>query len=304
MSACSDIQARVLTLLGQPGATRVPLPLVAQRPKDLTAEILAAAALGNGLCAYVYPVLPGKITDDAPFVFVEEGDLRVRILERPSLTKGGPNAWQIADDIANFLHWQPKAAGTGLDALLEHPLQLKGYQQVADQETRLVDVVFGATYRASAGMAPVVPFTGDFDSASEGLQACCQAQLQGTLTGNVPVLILRDHDLESQVAGCGNASKIEILPPLPASALQGVPFVFFSDYQVKIRVTEYPQVNDGPDIYDLIEEVMGALHWQSFGNFLGHPLQLDQRPVDLKDNLDRREAEITFHAVLGFQPEN
>lgn len=304
MSAASDIQAAVMALLGQPDALRVPVPLVAQRPKDLTTEILNAAALGNGLCAYVYPVLPARVQEDTPFVFVDEGEVRVRILERPGLTKGGPNAFQLADDIANFLHWQPKAAGSALDALLAHPLQIQRIQAVSDQETRLVDVVFNATYRGSGGTAPGVPFQGDFTSAAEGLQACFQAQIAGSLPSPVPVLKQLDHDLASDILSAGNAAKIEILPPLPASALQGVPFVFFNQYQVKVRVTEYPQINEGPDVYDLTEQVMAALHWQSFGNFLGHPLQLAAQPINLKDNLDSRECHILFNAVLGFEPES
>jgi hypothetical protein len=310
MSLSASIQDSVAALLALPGALRVNVPIVERRPKELGDAIQAAAALGGGLCAHILPVLPVKIVDEAPFVHVERGELIVRFVEKPNLSAGtGANAWQLADDACTALHYAPKAAGTALGGILAHPLTLASdcLQSVegktdAGDDVRVVDVKFNANYTLSPGPATAVAIDNTFPSVAEALQACCQAQLRGSLSQPVPVFLRRDHDLASQIERAGNPVMIEVLTPMPARALQDVPFVFFERYEVRVKVTEYPPINSGLDAYEVVEEVMAALHWQTFGgDFLSYPLQLAERPTEWKDNLDRREIDVIFNATLGIE---
>ncbi len=304
MSASASIQLAIAALLGGDGALRVPVPIVARREKELAAEIEAAAARGTGLCGYVVPVLPSSAVEDSPRVFFDRAEVRVRLVEEPGRNGTGVSAWQLADDVAAALQWQPRAAGTPLAGLLSHPLHLaaNAVETVSDARLRLVDVIFTATYAPPARTVAAAAFTPAEKSAADDLQAAVVAQLTAGLSLPAPVLARRDHDLASDIASAGHALRIQVQPPRPAGALQGVPFVFFDRYEVRVRITEQPALNTGPDAYDLIEDVALALHWQNPGGMLAHPLQLAPRCMSLTDSLTEREIDVIFNATLGFQP--
>ncbi len=61
MSASADLQDAIIELLGQAGALRVNVPVIARRTKELAREIEAAAA-NHGLCVWVMPPLPTSAT--------------------------------------------------------------------------------------------------------------------------------------------------------------------------------------------------------------------------------------------------
>lgn len=304
MSTAATIQLALAALLGADGALRSPVPVVARREKEFAAEIEAAAARGAGLCALVMPVLPTSAVADSPRVFFDRAEARVRLVEEPARNTTGCSAWRLADDVAAALQWQPRAAGTPLAGLLAHPLHLASaaVETVSDARLRLVDVIFTATYALPARTVPTAAFTPEFQSAADDLQAACVAQLTAGLSLRAPVLAQRDHDLASDIASAGHPLRVQVLPPRPAGALQGVPFVFFDRYEVRVRITEQPALNTGPDAYDLAEDVAGALHWQPFAGFLAHPLQLAPRCMQLTDSLTTREIDVIFHAALGFEP--
>jgi hypothetical protein len=147
MSASADLQDAIIELLGQPGALRVNIPLVARRTKDLAREIEAAAA-NHGLCIWVMPPLPTSALQGNPFVFFDKAEIRIRVVEQPAMNDTGADAYDLIDDIANALQWQPKEEGTKLGAILAHPLQLasRPCEMVEDPTYRFIDVVFEAAY--------------------------------------------------------------------------------------------------------------------------------------------------------------
>lgn len=305
MSASSSIQTAIAELLGVGEALRRPVPIVARRPHELAATIAEAGAKSAGLCAVVMPVLPLSIQDDMPGVFVDRGEIRVRLIEEPSRNATGVSAWMLADDAAQALHWSPKVAGTALGAVLAHPLQLapRAVETAEDARMRIVDVIFHATYQLPSRVVPAVPFTPEFASAADDLQAAIVAQLGHLLTPGVPRFAVRDRDLGNATARSGHPLKIEVQVPRPARALQGAPFVFFESYDVRVKISELTAINrSGVDAYDLVEDVATTLHWQPFAGMLAHPLQLQRRPTEMLDDPQRREIEVLFTAAFGFQP--
>jgi hypothetical protein len=142
MSASSDLQLAIEEMLAAPNALRVPVPVVRRRTKEIGAEIEAAAA-NHGLCIYVMPPLPTQIAEGTAVVFIESAEIRVRIVEQPALNSTGADAYDLVDDVMTGLHWQPFAS------ILAHPLQLAGRpaEMVEDPRTRIIDVIFNATYQ-------------------------------------------------------------------------------------------------------------------------------------------------------------
>ena len=100
------------------------------------------------LCVYVMPPLPTRAMQGVPFVFFEAAEIRVRVIEQPQTNATGADAYDLVDDIAAALHWQPREEGTQLGAILAHPLQLatRPTAMVEDPNTRIIDVIFEATY--------------------------------------------------------------------------------------------------------------------------------------------------------------
>ncbi|HSI10721.1 MAG TPA: hypothetical protein VK961_01695 [Chthoniobacter sp.] len=147
MSASSDLQTAIIELLGQPGALRVNVPLVARRTKEMAADIEAAAA-NQGLCIFVMPPLPTSTLQGNPFVFFDKAEVRVRIVEQPAMNQAGADAYDLVDDVANALHWQPKSDGTQLGNILAHPLQLasRPCELIDDPQARIIEVIFEAVY--------------------------------------------------------------------------------------------------------------------------------------------------------------
>jgi hypothetical protein len=147
MSASADLQSAVAELLAQPGALRVNVPIVSRRTLEIGAEVEAAAA-DKGLCLYVMPPLPTSALQGNPFVFFDKAELRVRIVEQPAMNQTGADAYDLVDDVANALHWQPRAEGTALGAILAHPLQLadRPTEMIADPQARIIEVIFEAVY--------------------------------------------------------------------------------------------------------------------------------------------------------------
>jgi hypothetical protein len=158
-------------------------------------------------------------------------------------------------------------------------------------------------------------------SASADIQSAIAALLEapGALPVNAPVIKRREKEMASDLdagAAVTNGLCIFVMPPVPTSALQGVPFVFFDGYEVRVRIIELPQMNTtGADSYELIDAVALALHWQPKTNdsplagMLAHPLQIARRPVEMiegtasaagmpYDGKFLRIADVVFNAVL------
>lgn len=179
MSASSELQLAIEAMLGTAGALRVAVPIVKRRTKDLPNDIDAAAA-NHGLCIFVMPPLPTSALENVPFVFFDKAEIRIRIIEQPAANRTGSDAYDLVDDVACALQWQPHrgleeaivarmlaescdrataaawvaaeeqfAPLRALAAILAHPLQLasRPTDMVEDPRTRIIDVIFNAVYQ-------------------------------------------------------------------------------------------------------------------------------------------------------------
>ena len=104
-------------------------------------------------------------------------------------------------------------------------------------------------------------------SASSDLQEAIAQLLEtpGALPVEAPVVRRREKEIRSDIEATDAVHRgmtIFVMPPLPTSALQGVSFLFFDAYEVRVRVIELPDFNDGKDAYEVGEAVAEAIHWQ------------------------------------------
>ena len=147
----------------------------------------------------------------------------------------------------------------------------------------------------------------------------------GALPVTVPIVRWRKKDIKSDMEATIAAQTglcIYVPMPVPTSAMQGTPFVFFDGFECRVQIVEMPEVNrDGAaDLYDLIEWVALALHWQPksvdspLAGILAHPLYLASRPVETAEGIVAvpgfehdgqviRGADVIFNAVLQINQE-
>lgn len=313
MSLSAQFQSALRDVLSTPGVLRAPgLPIVARRTMEPAAEIEAAAAIAGGLCLFVLPPQPRKATYHAPFVFFEEAEFRLRVIETPNANPTGHNAYELLDDIILALHGAPQAAGSPLAPLLAHPMQLAPHPitRMKEPGRRIVDALFTAAYQLPGPLAEPAAFTLTGHSAVEDLQAAVVAQLRSVVDSSVPLLGQLDEDLTAQIAQSGNFLQIEVLPPLPSSALNEVDTPFFHQTEIRVRITECPQANSlDLDAYDLAEIVAQGLHYQPFDGLLAQPLLLAETPMEFRepeaapaDPFAQRQIDVLFEAVFALNP--
>ncbi|MEO8204877.1 MAG: hypothetical protein ABI615_01760 [Chthoniobacterales bacterium] len=147
----------------------------------------------------------------------------------------------------------------------------------------------------------------------------------GALPCAVPVVRWRKKDIQSDheaTLAAASGLCLYVPMPVPTSAMQGTPFVFFDGFECRVQIVEMPNINrDGAvDLYDLIEAVALALHWQPkaqdspLAGILAHPLYLSARPVEMAEGLISvpgfehdgqviRAADVVFNAVLQLNPQ-
>ncbi len=184
MSASLDLAKIVEQILSEPGALRVAVPILCRR-KGEPANDIEAAVNAHQLCIYIMQPFPTEAMQGVPFLFYKKSELRIRISEQVQLNSLTANAYDLADDVALALHWQPlagidlavnaaMAADNSLDQpaalamvkvnpvfsglfalmdMLAHPLQIcsRPQEETADPELRYIDVLFEATYQLNKG---------------------------------------------------------------------------------------------------------------------------------------------------------
>lgn len=151
MNSSTDLQEAVAKLLEAPGALSIPSPVIRRKEKDVTNDMEAGVAVQNGICLFAMPPLPTSAVENVPFVFFDGYEVRVRIIEVPSLNNSGVDTFELIDQIALALHWQL------LGGMLAYPLSLAGrpvemVEGTADAPgyehnqkfLRIADVIFNA----------------------------------------------------------------------------------------------------------------------------------------------------------------
>lgn len=165
-------------------------------------------------------------------------------------------------------------------------------------------------------------------NTSAKLQDCiCRALTNsGLMPAGLPVVAWRSKDAESDMNATLAAQKglcIYVPMPLPTHCLQHAQEVFFDAYEVRVQIVELPDQNRGgvADLYDLLDAVALALHWQPksvespLAGILAHPLMLAERPVEMAEGVVAvpgfehngqvvRAADVIFRAVLQVRDPN
>lgn len=109
---------------------------------------------------------------------------------------------------------------------------------------------------------------------------------------------LKDSEIEAAAAMKGCLCLL-VMQPLPRKATQGADFVFFESVEVRVRVFEKPNGHSfNADAYDLMEDVMKALHWQVIDDLLIHPLSLAARCTEEASDEQTRLLDVIFEAVM------
>lgn len=299
MSASANYQIGIAGLLGAPGALRVTgVPIVARKPYERASEIDRAAAIRSGLSVHVLQPLPRRATRSAPFVYFEEAEFRVRIIQLVALQMSDLDAYSLVDDVCDALHWQ-RVPGFVQPLKLAHRVT----ELVEDEFARVIDVILTGAYQLHGAAVPAAEFELGGLSAMADLQAAVVAQLAlGLEDSGVPIIGARDKDLGSRIEQAGHPLSVKVRPPLPTRAMQGNDEVFFEAAEVRVCITELPALNVLPiDAYDVIETVALSLHWQRFAGLLGHPLQIETTPTAVKEDPEgsKREIDVIFKATFG-----
>ncbi len=126
------------------------LPIVPFKTRDMAMKVEGAAA-ARQLALYIQPPLPKRAAQSVPFVFWEKVEVRVTIIEQPEMNEMGADAYDLVDDVAAALQWQPFADK------LAHPLTLaetptemiwnpSTRMQGLAASCRMIDVIFEAVY--------------------------------------------------------------------------------------------------------------------------------------------------------------
>jgi hypothetical protein len=129
MSAASDLQEFVAQALEAQGVLPVNAPVIRRLEKDLENDIQAGAAVQNGLSVLVMRPIPTSAITGISKLFFDGYQVRVRLVEIPSMNNKGPDIYEMMDAVFLGLHW------TNPGGMLAHPLMV---------DRRPVDVVEGA----------------------------------------------------------------------------------------------------------------------------------------------------------------
>ena len=152
-------------------------------------------------------------------------------------------------------------------------------------------------------------------SASSDLQAAIETLLKAprTIAGDgttlsepiqplgCPVLRRRPKELESDIQEqiLKQTLGVYIQPPLGTKAMTNVPYLFFENYEVRIRIVEQPKLNDTvSDAYQTADQVALLLHWTNPGGMLAVPMQIAARPMEMIEDPTYRVIDVIFVAVL------
>lgn len=125
MTASADLQDRVARALRMPGVLSVMVPIVPWRKKDKQSDLDAITAARSGLCIFVPMPVPTHAMQGTPDVVFDGFEVRVQIVEMPSVKPDGlPDLYDLIEEVALGLHWQPKSVDSPLAGRLLHPLYL------------------------------------------------------------------------------------------------------------------------------------------------------------------------------------
>ncbi len=116
------------------------LPVVVRRKGEILND-LEARLRSFAICIFIMPVLPLVPHPGAPFVFFQQGEVRLRAIENRKLNKTDIDVYEIAEGIC--LTFQ----GVNPGDVLAAPLQLSNLELMEDAEGVALDCIFRAAFQ-------------------------------------------------------------------------------------------------------------------------------------------------------------
>lgn len=110
-------------------------------------------------------------------------------------------------------------------------------------------------------------------------------------------------DIESAVANAGGVC-VYVFPALPIEVKPNIPGPYVSAFEIRVRCIEHANLNTSlPDCFELVEEVLTALHLKAFSEIAGlNLLSTRPRPVEEISDSERTIYDVVFHASAGYPP--
>jgi hypothetical protein len=123
------------------------VPVISIRKNNVAAD-LAAALNRAGVCLYVFPALPERVSANSTGPYVDRLQVRVRVIEHPTLNTKGPDAYELAELLLRALDCKQFTTIEGLQPLFfeANPVQL------VDDSEELIQ--FDVVAYTSAGLQP------------------------------------------------------------------------------------------------------------------------------------------------------
>lgn len=146
MSRFTELQSAVREMIQASPGIPAGVQVIARVEKDLVNDIQSALAK-LGLCIYVLPTLPLRaMRTETGLIFFESAEVRVRIIENPTLNKTGFDAWDVCEAVATTLQ------GSNPGDFLACPLGLAStpVDLVEDPDTRVMDLIFDAAFQLNS----------------------------------------------------------------------------------------------------------------------------------------------------------
>jgi hypothetical protein len=110
-------------------------------------------------------------------------------------------------------------------------------------------------------------------------------------------------DIDSAVGSAGGVC-IYVFPALPIEVKPNIPGPYVSAFEIRIRCIEAANLNTSlPDCFELVEEVLTALHLKAFSEVAGlNLLSTRPKPVEEIADPERTIYDVVFHASAGYSP--
>jgi len=115
--------------------------IIGRRENDIESDIESAVANAGGVCIYVFPALPQKISVNGGSIYVDDWEIRIRCIEEPKLNAKMPDCFELVEEVLVALFQQTFSQITSLSCLTPRTVPV---EEQPDSSRRIKDVLFHA----------------------------------------------------------------------------------------------------------------------------------------------------------------
>jgi hypothetical protein len=117
------------------------VPVIGRR-RGIIANDIEAEVSKLGACLYVFPALPIRVNKNLPGPYVEQMEIRVRVIEIPSMNSTLPDAHELVEIVLRTLHHRKIEAVPGENEITVDELPIR---DVEDPDAVVMDVIFSVS---------------------------------------------------------------------------------------------------------------------------------------------------------------